>query len=269
MRFLLQPAGPDAERPVEAARAAHAAGLDGILLAAHEALPAPLVTAAYVAASVPDVLLAAEVAIGDRHPLEVAEEALVADQAGGGRLIVVARPARGAEAAYAEALDLIRTAVVARPFRFRGERWRVPANLPENGDAHDALVRVTPAPARARLELWCGGVPEAVAAARGLGHLADPPGEREAPAPEDPAGRDPVLDPRAGRERWDGPDALVERLRAARATTGRDWAVVVGPIAAAAAIGRQVRPRVQLDRLPTGLERHWAEHAKPRSGADG
>jgi hypothetical protein len=253
MRFLLEPDGVDAERPLEAARAAHAAGLDGVLLAAGEALPAPLVTAAFVAASVPDILIAAELPIGDRHPLEVAEEALVADQASGGRLIVVACPAPGAEDAYDEALDLIRVATVARPFRFAGERWTVPARLPENSDAHDELVRVTPAPAGVRLELWCAGVPVAVAADRGLGHLAEAPVANGVVAAAVPA----VSEPRARRERWTGAAQLVEGLRAGRAEVGQDWSVVVAPLAAVAAIGAEVRPRVQLDRLPDGLERHW------------
>lgn len=294
MRFLLQPAGEDAERPVEAARAAHAAGLDGVLLAPSEELPAPLVTAAYVAASVPDVLIAAEVPIGDRHPVEVAEEALVADQASGGRLILVARPAPGAEDAYAEALDLVRVATVARPFRFAGERWTVPARLPENSDAHDDLLRVTPPPARARLELWCSGVPVAVAAEHDLGHVAEaqPANGTVAAAAErapveriaergtrSAAGTDAriaaddgprsgttgaafesgvLVDRRARRDRWIGAGALVERLRAGRVEIGQDWSVVVAPIAAAAEIGGEVRPRVQLDRLPEGLEQHWA-----------
>lgn len=253
MRFLLQPAGADAARPVEAARAAADAGLDGVLLAAHDDLPAPLLTAAFVGGAVPDVLIAAEVALGDRHPLEVAEEALVADQACGGRLILVVRPASGVEDAFAEALDLLRVAIVPRPFRFRGERWRVPANLPENVDAHDELVRVTPAPARARLELWCSGVPVAVAAARGLGHLAE-----AADAPSTPASGGPGHDPRGRRVCGGDPEGLVRELRASRAATGQDWAVVRVPAADAGAIGRRVRPRVQLDRLPEGLEAHWA-----------
>lgn len=257
MRFLLQPADADAGRPVEAASAAADAGLDGVLLAAHDELPAPLLTAAFVGGAVPDVLIAAEVVLGDRHPLEVAEEALVADQACGGRLILVVRPAVDCADAFAEALDLLRVAIVPRPFRFRGERWRVPANLPENVDAHDELVRVTPAPARARLELWCSGVPVEVASDRGLGHVADADAENLGTGPV--ASAVPSHDPRARRQGWSAPDELVRELRASRTATGQDWAVVRAPIAVAGAIGRQVRPRVQLDRLPEGLEAHWAE----------
>jgi len=221
VRLALEPAGAERAQPVAAARAAWAAGLDGVLLTACDALPAPLVTAAYVAATVPDLLVAAEVELGDRHPLEVAEEALTADQATGGRLVVVARPAAGAEDAYDEALELVRTAAVARPFAFAGERWRVPARLAENTDAHDELVRVMPPPARARLELWRAG---------------DLP-----------------------RVRHGDPAATVAALRAGRAEHGWEWAALTAPVAAAAELGARVRPRVQLDRLPDGLERHWEQ----------
>jgi len=219
MRLLLEPVGAERELPVAVARAALAAGLDGVLLTASDTLAAPLVTAAYVAASVPDLLVAAEVALGDRHPVEVAEEMLTVDQATQGRLIAVARPADGAEEHFAEALEIVRAAATARPFAFAGERWTVPARLAENTDAHDELVRVMPPPARARLELWWAG------------DLA--------------------------RERYDGAAALVARLRAGRERAGWDWVAVAAPADAAAEIGARVRPRVQLDRLPDGLEDHW------------
>ena len=93
MRFLLEPSGTaDLAALTRAAEGARAAGLDGILLAGSAALPAPLVAAAALAGRVPDVLVAAEIALGDRHPVEVAEEAVVTDLALGGRLILVARP---------------------------------------------------------------------------------------------------------------------------------------------------------------------------------
>ena len=61
----------------------------------------------------------------------------------------------------------------------------------------------------------------------------------------------------ARRERWDGAAALVARLREGRASFGQDWAVVRAPVAAAVELGAVVRPRVQIDRLPTGLEEFW------------
>jgi alkanesulfonate monooxygenase SsuD/methylene tetrahydromethanopterin reductase-like flavin-dependent oxidoreductase (luciferase family) len=93
MRFLLEPAGVDGlPAALEAAHAARAAGLDGLLLSRSAALPAPLVVAAAVGPAVADILIAAEVTLGDRHPVELAEEAAVTDLAAGGRLVLVAAP---------------------------------------------------------------------------------------------------------------------------------------------------------------------------------
>jgi hypothetical protein len=63
--------------------------------------------------------------------------------------------------------------------------------------------------------------------------------------------------PRARRETWAGPGALVTRLRDGRETFDQDWAVVEAPIEAAGEIGSLVRPRLQLHRLPPGLEEFW------------
>jgi alkanesulfonate monooxygenase SsuD/methylene tetrahydromethanopterin reductase-like flavin-dependent oxidoreductase (luciferase family) len=156
MRFLLEAAGD----PFDAARAARDAGLDGVLFG-------ELLVAAAVAPSVDGILLAAEVPLGDRHPIEVAEEAAVTDLIACGRLIVVAKPV---DDTFAEALDLLRACWAARPFTFDGPTWRVPARLPQNQHNVEDRVRVTPAPLQPRLELWTAG-PEPDPA-RALGHLA-------------------------------------------------------------------------------------------------
>jgi len=99
MRFLLEPPEvEDLDALVAAAEAVRASGLDGILLAPTTALPAPLVAAAALAARVPNIRIAAQVEVGEGHPLEVAEEAAVVDVASGGRLILVAAAARAASA---------------------------------------------------------------------------------------------------------------------------------------------------------------------------
>jgi alkanesulfonate monooxygenase SsuD/methylene tetrahydromethanopterin reductase-like flavin-dependent oxidoreductase (luciferase family) len=247
MRFLLATdPSADLEALAERAEEAHAAGLDGVLLT-------DLLAAAALAPRVPDLLLAVEVELGTRHPFEVAEEAAVVDLASGGRLILVARPAPGAEQYYAEALDLVRTALTPRPFRFEGRRWRVPANLPENVHGQEPMVRMTPAPAQVRLEVWGAGAGREAALARGLGYLADgdaDPGALGAAY----AGLGPAAigAPRARREVLDG--GLVDRLRAGRETFGQDWAIVAGD---AMTVGTQVRPRVQLHRLNPKLEELW------------
>jgi hypothetical protein len=258
MRFLLEvESGPEGD-PVASAVAARDAGLDGVLLTAGAQLPAPLVTAAAVAGAVDDVLIAAEVAVGDRHPIELAEEAVVVDQAARGRLIVVATPAAGTQADLAEAVDLLRAAWTPRPFRACGPRWMVPAELPEHVNDTEARVRVSPAPFGTTLALWLGAGGAETALAHGLGHLA-PEGaadgdlERLWAAP----GAAAMTAPRARREAWTGAGELVARLREGRARFGQDWAVVRAQPGAAAAIGREVRPRLQLDRLPEGLEAFW------------
>lgn len=263
MRFLLEHPAPGGLDDLAAlAAAAHRAGLDGVLVG-------DLVTAAAVAARVDEVLVAAEVGLGARHPLELAEEAAVVDLAAGGRLILVARPAAGAEQRYAEALDVIRHACAARPFRFEGEHYRVPANLPQNVDRPERRVRMTPAPAQPRLEIWGAGAGRAAALERGLGYLAE--------AADDPAGlgaawaaaeRSPATigAPRARREPLLPSPELVERLRAGRKAFGQDWAVVAAGPEAAEELGSVVRPRVQIDELTPGLEEFWDAERPWRHG---
>jgi alkanesulfonate monooxygenase SsuD/methylene tetrahydromethanopterin reductase-like flavin-dependent oxidoreductase (luciferase family) len=269
VRFLLEPEdGATVAALVAAGEAARRAGLDGVLLADGAGPGSALVAAAVLAGAVPDVLIAAEIALGDRHPLEVAEEAAVVDVASGGRLVLVARPAPGAEQDYPEALDLLRTAWTPRPFRSDGPRWPVPARLPGNVNQVEQRVRVTPAPARPRLELWGAGAGMAVAAHRALGAVADhdaDPGAlaalwRDAGAAAGPAA---LGAPRARRERWIDAPALRVRLLAGRRAFGQDWAVVRAPAAAADAISREVRPHLQLERLPDGLADHWAGDGSP------
>jgi len=254
VRFLLEhPGGGGLDALARLASAAHAAGLDGVLV--HE-----LVAASAVAGRVDEVLVAAEVELGVRHPIEVAEEAAVTDLVAGGRLVLVTRPAAGAEERYAEELDVVRHALAPRPFRFEGATLRVPANLPQNVHLPEQRVRVTPAPAQVRLAVWGAGAgAREPALDRALGHLADldddPAALGEAwRAAETPAS---IGAPRAARAPWDGAAALVARLRAGREAFGQDWACVAAPAEAAGEIGSIVRPRVQIDRLTPGLEEFW------------
>jgi alkanesulfonate monooxygenase SsuD/methylene tetrahydromethanopterin reductase-like flavin-dependent oxidoreductase (luciferase family) len=261
VRFLLEPPGTTGLAALTgAAEAARAAGLDGVLVAESDALPAPLAAAAALAGRVPDVLVAAEIGLGDRHPLEVAEEAVVTDLALGGRLVLVVHPAVGCADRFAEALDVLRHAFVPRPFRFAGEHWRVPANLPQNVWLPEEQVRASPAPPRVRLELWTSGPAGRPAALeRGLGHLAAAGDDPAALAAGWDAAASPATlgAPRAQRAAWEGAGALVARLRAGREAFGQDWAVVGAPAGAAAELGSLVRPRVQLHDLPPGLEEFW------------
>ena len=170
------------------------------------------------------------------------------------------RPAAGAEERYAEALDVVRHALAPRPFRFEGATLRVPANLPQNVHLPEHRVRVTPAPAQVRLEVWgAGGSARDASLERALGHLADADDDDDALAAAWRAAESPAAigAPRAARVGWDGSAALVARLRAGREAFGQDWACVAAPAEAAAEIGSVVRPRVQIDRLTPGLEEFW------------
>lgn len=263
MRFLLEPVTARTLDDVsKAGEAVHTAGLDGVLLTATDGLPAPLVTAAALAARVGEIRIAVEVEAGDRHPVELAEEAAVVDVASGGRLILVVRPAPAREEAFGEALDLLRLSFAARPFRFEGRHWQVPANLPQNVHNTEHRVRVTPAPAQPRLELWGSGAGRAEALRRGLGYLAGSADATDELAAAWSAAADvpaALGAPRARREPWAGADDLVRRLRAGRETFGQDWAAIAVPLEAVAELSSVVRPRVQLDRLPPGLEQFWDE----------
>jgi alkanesulfonate monooxygenase SsuD/methylene tetrahydromethanopterin reductase-like flavin-dependent oxidoreductase (luciferase family) len=264
MRLLLEPADADSLDALAAAgEAARSSGLDGILIGRTPLVSAPLVAAAALAARVGSIRIAAEVEVGEAHPIEVAEEAAVVDVASGGRLILVATPAPGREARFGEALDLVRTALSPAPFLFEGPTWRVPANLPANEHNLERRARLTPSPAQPRLEVWGAGAGREAALARGLGYLAGPDDDPadlagawwRAAAALGPAG---IGAARARRERYDGDAAaLVARLRGGREAFGQSWAVVRAPGAAALTISRWVRPRVQTDRLPEGLEAHW------------
>ena len=264
MRLLLEPGDArDLDALAAAGEAARRCGLDGVLLGRTPLVSAPLVAAAALAARVASIRIAAEVEVGEAHPIEVAEEAAVVDVASGGRLILVATPAPGREDRFGEALDLMRTALSPAPFRVDGPTWRVPANLPANEHSLERRARVTPSPVQPRLELWGAGAGREAALARGLGYLAradDDPADlagawERAAAALGPAA---IGAARARRERYEGdPAALVARLRAGREAFGQSWAVVAAPGGAAPTISRWVRPRVQSDRLPEGLEAHW------------
>jgi alkanesulfonate monooxygenase SsuD/methylene tetrahydromethanopterin reductase-like flavin-dependent oxidoreductase (luciferase family) len=266
MRALLDPgrlAGLD--ELVAAGDAAHAAGLDGVFLEPTPALPAPLVAAAALAARVPGIRVATLVEVGRAHPFALAEEAATVDVASGGRLILVVVPAAGCEERCAEVLDLLRTAFAARPFSFEGATWRVPARLPANLHSIHEQARLMPVPVQPRFELWGAGEARDVTLARGLGYLAgaDAHGaalEQAYRAAERALGAAAIGAPRARRERLDAdPVALVERLRAGRREFGQDWAVIACPPDRARELAAHVLPRVQLDRLPPGLEPFWDE----------
>jgi hypothetical protein len=161
-----------------------------------------------------------------------------------------------AEALLAETVDLLFLSLAARPFAHMGARWQVPARLAEHEHVEER-VRVTPAPAQLELPVWVTGAAGRVVAASHHIPFVVRDGAGVAAGRVRPALRRIVVG---------DPNALVDALRAERDAWGLDVAVLELPPGlppddrsrALQSIARQVRPRLQLDRLPPGLERYWA-----------
>jgi alkanesulfonate monooxygenase SsuD/methylene tetrahydromethanopterin reductase-like flavin-dependent oxidoreductase (luciferase family) len=267
---LRAPLGPDAARAEEL----------GFALAWIDArvAPAPLVAVAAVAQAAPTIALVAAVEAG-LHPVTLAEEAAVADLAGGGRLVLALSSPDAA--LLGETLDVLALAWSGRPFRHAGARWRVPAALPEHAQAEER-TRVTPPPAQLEPTVWVAGrAAPATAVTHALAFVAgdtDPDAAGQWRAVEAAAGpaaarlrRPALLSVAAADDGRIDHDAVVRRLLDARAAWGMDVAVLALPDTLSDAgreralrqLARDVRPRVQLDALPDGLERYW------RSEGDG
>lgn len=236
----------------DAAAEAEELGFDLVWIG-EDVSPAPLVAAGWLAPRTNGVRIVAAVTAG-AHPVSLAEQAAVADLATNGRLVLAV--GSDDEALLAETVDLLFLSFAARPFAYDGTRWKVPARLPEH-EHTDERVRVTPAPAQLELPIWVTGtVGRPVAASRGI-PFVDSDGTGHA------AGR---VRPALRRIAVDDPDATVAALRAERDDWGLDVAVLELPPGLSAAersralrsIAHHVRPRLQLDRLPPGLDRYWA-----------
>jgi alkanesulfonate monooxygenase SsuD/methylene tetrahydromethanopterin reductase-like flavin-dependent oxidoreductase (luciferase family) len=277
MRFAWALTGPLAGAANEAADA-EAAGFDAVWIERADVEPAAL--AAHLALATTGLRIGVTTTIGADHPIELAEQIAVADLALNGRLVLAVRPAPATESRFAEALDLLLDCFGSHPFRHEGEAWRVPANFPANVFNVENRVRVTPATAQFELPVWvAGAVGRDAATERGLGVLIDADERIDEMATwwaQTRAAR-PALTRRMRRaRRWRVPgaaanldaDAAVDELRAGRRAVDLDVVVAesagVDPPDRAGvmtALMRLVRPRVQLDRYPPGLEEHWAQHA--------
>jgi alkanesulfonate monooxygenase SsuD/methylene tetrahydromethanopterin reductase-like flavin-dependent oxidoreductase (luciferase family) len=232
--------------------------------------PAPLIVAGALAATTSAIRIVAALAAGP-HPVTIAEESAVADLATGGRLVL----ALGSddEELLRETVELLLRAFAARPFAHRGTRWTAPADLPEHARG-EARMRVTPPPAQLEPSVWlCGSAGPAVAreAALAFVTVADDAGESWRSL-ERALGlgaarlRRPALIPIALDDRGElEAGRLVASLRREQEAWGMDVAILALPGGLEAgvrermlrAIAADVRPRLQLDRLPAGLERHW------------
>ena len=262
---------------VAQAQEAEAAGIDTAWLPADGDSVNALLSAAALAAQTTTLRLAAAVTVGG-HPLGIAEAAAVADNCSNGRVILVLQDC-GDAGLLAETTDVIISAAAPRPFRHEGERWRIPANLPENDQPEERII-LTPTFVQTDLPVWLQGAgAAAVARERGLPCVAaegdDPQqtarcwSETEAALGRSAARLRRVgsFDLRASDDGRFDDDRLVQELLGARRLWGLDTAVLRpaatlgdhGRARAVARLVRHVRPRVQLHELPAGLGAHWHE----------
>jgi alkanesulfonate monooxygenase SsuD/methylene tetrahydromethanopterin reductase-like flavin-dependent oxidoreductase (luciferase family) len=248
-------------------------GFDLVWIEERDAL-APFVVAGALGATTSGVRIVASIAAGP-HPVTIAEEAAVADLATGGRLVLAIGGDDGD--LLHETIQLLFDAFAARPFRHRGSRWTTPAHLPEH-ERGEQRVRVTPPPAQLEPTVWLHGrAAAAVSLPWALAFVAGEEDESESWRQlERLCGlsvgrlRRPALVRVAlDRERHVDADGLIESLRRRQDAWGMDVAILELPAGldgderrrALRSIATEVRPRLQLDRLPPGLEQHWSTGA--------
>ena len=228
---------------VEESRVAEDVGFDLLWIdeaTAGQPAPTSLAFAAALAPHLRTISVGAVVHLGLDHPSDAVEKVAEVDRLLDGRLVTCLRPAPGTDDRFAEAVD-----------RF--------------------LAGLASGPSTAQIEptIWVAG-DASVAATRGLAYVAD--------GAADGAGSWPVIESALGRRalrlrrpaRWPvdtsgaaGLDVhdLADELAAAQRGWGLDTAILTLPAAGREElmirIAHDVRPRVQLDRLPPGLSEYW------------
>ena len=259
------------------ATAAEANGLDLVWLPESDTLPSPAVAAAALAPHLTSLHVGIEVRAGG-HPVHLAEQAVVTDLCLAGRLVLAVTSTDAG--LLGETVDVLLAATAARPFRHEGSRWRIPANLPANEVNRQDRVRVTPATAQLELPVWvCGPHAAPVARDRCLTHVGSS-GDTTADltrAWEQTQARLALATARLRRVAVRAlatddaglidDEALVDRLRADQHGWGMDVALLRLPTGTAVTarlrtleqLAERVLPRLQLDRLPPGLEQYWRQ----------
>ena len=203
--------------------------------------------------------------LGSRiNPLLLTEEVAVADLVLGGRLVLTL-----AGDDLAETVEVVLSGLAPRPFEHDGPQWKVPANFPSNVET-ESRVLVTPDPAQIELPVWVTGPGAAsVAIEYGLTYVGGPD-ESSDDLDAVWRGIESALGPAAARlrrpaiRRLDGDidvATTVAALKAEQRAWGLDVAILHVPADAPAGaletIAREIRPRVQLDSLPPGLDDFW------------
>jgi alkanesulfonate monooxygenase SsuD/methylene tetrahydromethanopterin reductase-like flavin-dependent oxidoreductase (luciferase family) len=258
------------------AASAEASGLAMVVVEVGSAVESPLLAAGALAANTRGLRLVVIEAVG-RHPIGLAEDAVVVDNLSGGRLVLVLAGADEAE--LAESAHVLALALRGRPFRHRGVRWTIPAQLETNAHEETRIV-VTPPPAQLRLPLWLAG---AAAVDVGCTHrlpplLEHPSGDTARAAwdrfdaahdaGDDFASRPILIELAVDRDGRFEADDLIDLMRDHAGAWDMDTALIRFPasandearIAAIRHLGTHVRPRILQDRLPEGLQAHWDEH---------
>lgn len=222
--------------------------------------------------------------VGSIHPVTIAEEVAVADLSSGGRLTLVLKSGDAESDLVGETADLVLDAFGTHPFRHAGKAWPTPANLPENKFNLEDKIRVTPAPAQIDLGVWMSGAAaRSDATSRALGVVVDAEVEDLATVAEwwtSTRQASPWLRGRIRRALlWTPPtvgdqldiDGAVEALREWQRALDVDLVAVRPPSrfddSLMVDLAVEVRPRVQLDRLPPGLEDHWTEQRAREAGS--
>jgi alkanesulfonate monooxygenase SsuD/methylene tetrahydromethanopterin reductase-like flavin-dependent oxidoreductase (luciferase family) len=283
VRFgIVIPVGADgapAGGPAAGAGDAEEAGMDLVWLESKPATPDTvadaLTAAAYVAAVSHGVRLVARVPVG-AHPVHIAEQAAVVDNISNGRLTVALSDGGDIAAPLAETAEVVLAATGPRPFRHRGERWRIPGGL--EGNRGEDRLSVTPKPAQLRLPVWViGAGAAATGAALGLTHVCDAgdSGQHAAAAWANsdaclgqvgrsllrPAVRDLRTQPHGDFD----DEALTAALEEEARGWGLDLAILrlpsdldrAGRRRAIRRVARWVAPGLRMDRVPEPVRAHW------------
>ena len=156
-----------------AAAEAERHGLFGVLVSG--APGSECIAGAYAAAATEFARIIVRVHIGSEHPITLAEEVSILDNACGGRVVVMADVSDLDADAAIEDVMLLRWALSSTPIRHGGLRWTVPAGFPEHNAT--ASVIVTPPPAQVQVPVWLtGGRAASVSEALGVPLVRTEPG---------------------------------------------------------------------------------------------
>ena len=173
MKLLLELSGDPAS-----AGPAEAAGFAGVAFSTprYPGAGDAMMEAAFAAGRTRAVWIGTTVRLGADHPLALAEELAVLDNAAAGRVIGLVDTGQLDADAAAEDLELLRRGLQPQPITFEGTRHRVPARLP--GQTVTTAISVQPQPAQPALQLWMldtGDVARRVADGAGLAVLGGAP----------------------------------------------------------------------------------------------